>query len=91
LADICAALACLPSLDETVDGSATLSLSAVFGDALVAPALAVGRPVAEDAGVRSALVEVGADGGRQATGKAARHGAMTACVAYRFRAAEALR
>ena len=42
LADTCAALACLPSLDERMLGSATLSLSAVFGDALRRSALAAG-------------------------------------------------
>jgi uncharacterized protein (TIGR00369 family) len=91
LADTCAALACLPSLDERLSGSATLSLSAVFGDALRTGALATGRPVAEDGGVRSALVEVGGDGGSGATPRAARHAAMTACVAYRFVAAETVR
>ena len=91
LADTCAALACLPSLDERLSGSATLSLSAVFGDALGNDALAIGRSVAEDGGVRSALVEVGGDGAGIAMAKASRHPAMTACVAYRFVAAEALR
>lgn len=84
LADICAALACLPSLDERRSGSATLSLSAVFGDAAAGPVLAVGEQVAEDGGVRSALIRIGADG------PAARgaHPALTACVAYRFVSAE---
>jgi acyl-coenzyme A thioesterase PaaI-like protein len=91
LADTCAALACLPSLDERLSGSATLSLSAVFGDPLRSSALAVGRAVAEDGGVRSALVEVGADGGPGAPARNPRHAAMTACVAYRFVAAEAAR
>jgi uncharacterized protein (TIGR00369 family) len=83
-ADTCAALACLPSLDERLSGSATLSLSAVFGDPLAAPALAAGRSVAEDGGVRSALVEIGGDG----EARAPRHAAMTALVAYRFLVAE---
>jgi acyl-coenzyme A thioesterase PaaI-like protein len=60
LADICAALACLPSLDERTSGSATLSLAAVFGDAISGPAIAVGEQVAEDGGVRSALIRIGA-------------------------------
>lgn len=84
LADTCAALACLPSLDERLSGSATLSLSAVFGDPLHASALATGRSVAEDGGLRSALVEIGADG----RDKASRLHAMTACVAYRFLGAD---
>lgn len=83
LADTCAALACLPSLDERVRGSATLSLSAVFGEALRTAAMAVGRPVAEDGAIRSALVEVGADDARGAS-HMVRHHAMTACVSYRF-------
>ncbi len=87
LADTCAALACLPSLDERLSGSATLSLSAVFGDPLLVPALAAGKAVAEDGGLRSALVDVGADG----AAKAARLRAMTACVAYRFLSAESPR
>jgi len=95
LADTCAALACLPSLDERMLGSATLSLSAVFGDALRRSALATGRPVAEDGGVRSALVLFGADasagGLPPSTKTSSRHAAMTACVAYRFVAAETLR
>lgn len=84
LADICAALACLPSLDERTSGSATLSLAAVFGDAAAGPALAVGEQVAEDGGVRSALIRVGSEG------PAARgvHPLLTACVAYRFLSAE---
>jgi uncharacterized protein (TIGR00369 family) len=80
MADTCAALACLPSIDERMRGSATLSLSAVFGDALLAPAVAVGRSVAKDGEIRSALVEVG-------SGSEASRPAMTACVAYRFLAA----
>ena len=75
-------------------GSATLSLSAVFGDPLRRSALATGRQVAEDGGVRSALVEVGGDaaaGGLPATSKPSRHAAMTACVAYRFVGAESAR
>lgn len=92
LADTCAALACVPSLDERMLGSATLSLSAVFGEPLRRAALATGRPVAEDGGVRSALVEIGGDaaaGSLPPSGKPSRHAAMTACVAYRFVAAEA--
>jgi acyl-coenzyme A thioesterase PaaI-like protein len=91
LADTGAALACMPPLDERIRGSATLSLSAVFGDPLRRSALAVGRRVSEDAGVRSALVEVTADGSPaagSAPGRSPRLAAMTACVAYRFRAAE---
>lgn len=86
LADTCAALACLPSLDERYSGSATLSLSAVFGGALFAPALAVGRSVAEDGGVRSALIDIR----REGEPSRSRRSAMTACVAYRFRSAEEL-
>jgi len=87
LADTCAALACLPSLDERLSGSATLSLSAVFGDPLHASALATGRSVAEDGGLRSALVVIGADG----VERASRLHAMTACVAYRFLGADSSR
>lgn len=84
LADVCAALACLPSLDERMSGSATLSLAAVFGEALAAPALAVGEQVAEDGGVRSALIRIDAE----AAAHRAHHPALTACVAYRFLSAE---
>lgn len=85
LADTCAALACMPSLDERLRGSATMSLSAVFGDAPSGPAVALGREVAESGGLRSALVEVFPDhGGDHARDRAA----LTACVSYRFAAAE---
>lgn len=84
LADICAALACLPSLDERTSGSATLSLAAVFGDPLGGAALAIGEQVAEDGGVRSALIRVQGD----AAPLRASHPALTACVAYRFVSAE---
>jgi uncharacterized protein (TIGR00369 family) len=84
LADICAALACLPSLEERSSGSATLSLAAVFGCPLVGPALAVGRQVAEDGGVRSALIRIDGDGAPPRSA----HPALTACVAYRFVSAE---
>ncbi|HXC50213.1 MAG TPA: acyl-CoA thioesterase domain-containing protein [Candidatus Limnocylindrales bacterium] len=86
MADTCAALACLPSIDERMLGSATLSLSAIFGEPLLAPAIAVGRPVAESGELKSALVEVGA-GNLDAAEKIAGRPAMTACVAYRFVAA----
>lgn len=85
LADTCAALACLSTLDERLSGSATLSLSAVFGAPLRRAALATGRRVAEDRGVRSALVEVGAD-----AAAASARPALTACVSYRFVAADGL-
>ncbi len=85
LADTCAALACLSTLDERLSGSATLSLSAVFGPPLRRAALATGRRVAEDRGVRSALVEVAADGAA-----ATARPALTACVSYRFVAAEGI-
>lgn len=84
LADTCAALACLPNLDERRSGSATLSLSAVFGADLFSPVLAVGRRVTEDGGVRSAAIEIRADG----PVRSARMPAMTSCVSYRFRSAE---
>lgn len=80
LADTCAALACLPSLDERLTASATLSLSAVFGEPLRAAALAEGHVVADSGALRSALVQVGPDSARGAAHKPA----MTACVAYRF-------
>jgi uncharacterized protein (TIGR00369 family) len=83
LADTCAALACLPSLDERPAGSATLSLSAVFGDLPSSPLVAEGRQVAEDGGVRSAAIEIRADGPSRS-----RLPALSACVAYRFVAAE---
>jgi uncharacterized protein (TIGR00369 family) len=85
LADTCAALACLPSIDERLSGSATLSLAAVFGNPLRDTPVAVGTPVAEDGGVRSAVVEIGGDG---PASRALRHAAMTACVTYRFLALE---
>ncbi|MFN2375570.1 MAG: hotdog fold thioesterase [Candidatus Binatia bacterium] len=91
LADTCAALACMPSLDERRGGSATLSLSAVFGGEVTGSVVAMGRPVAEDAGVRSALVEVRGEADPSATARSPRHAALTACVSYRFRAAEAAR
>ncbi|MFN2426982.1 MAG: PaaI family thioesterase [Candidatus Binatia bacterium] len=93
LCDTCAALACMPSLDERMMGSATLSLSAVFGRSLRTQALAIGRLVAEDGAVRSALVEVAADArsGGEPSGRTPRHAAMTALVAYRFVAAETVR
>lgn len=75
LADTCAALACLPSLDERLSGSATLSMSAVFGDPLRSTVVADGRAVAGRGGVRSALIDVGG-------------GALTACISYRFLAAD---
>jgi acyl-coenzyme A thioesterase PaaI-like protein len=75
LADTCAALACLPSLDERLSGSATLSMSAVFGDPLRSTAVADGHAVAGRGGVRSALIDVGG-------------GALTACISYRFLAAD---
>jgi uncharacterized protein (TIGR00369 family) len=81
MADTCAALACLPSIDERLSGSATLSLAAIFGNPLRDTPVAVGTPVAEDGGVRSAVVEIGGDG---PVSRAARHAAMTACVTYRF-------
>lgn len=82
LADTCAALACLPSLDERLSGSATLSLAAVFGSPLRAVPVATGTPVAEDGGVRAALVEIAGD---NFTGpRGVHHAAMTACVSYRF-------
>lgn len=85
MADTCAALACLPSIDERLSGSATLSLAAVFGNPLRDTPVAVGTPVAEDGGVRSAVVEIGGDG---PASRALRHAAMTACVTYRFLAFE---
>jgi uncharacterized protein (TIGR00369 family) len=85
MADTCAALACLPSIDERLSGSATLSLAAVFGNPLRDTPVAVGTPVAEDGGVRSAVVEIGGDG---PVSRAQRHAAMTACVTYRFLAFE---
>jgi uncharacterized protein (TIGR00369 family) len=85
MADTCAALACLPSIDERLSGSATLSLAAVFGSPLRDTPVAVGTPVAEDGGVRSAIVEIGGDG---PASRALRHAAMTACVTYRFLAFE---
>lgn len=89
LADTCAAVACLPSIDERIRGSATLSLSAVFGEPLRRGALAIGRRVTEDGGVRSALVQIGADRGPSpASDRPTGRAAMTACVAYRFRAVE---
>jgi len=50
-------------------------------------AVATGRQAAEDGAVRSALVEMSGDG----AGGSVRHAAMTACVAYRFLAAENVR
>ena len=81
MSDTCAALACLPSIDDRMLGSATLSLSVVFGAPLFEPAKAVGRSVARDGEIMSALIEIGADD------DAARPPAMTACVSYRFLAA----
>lgn len=87
LADTCAAVACVPSLDERVLGSATLSLSATFGDPVEAGAVAIGRPIAEDGSVRTALVEVHEDAGGPA--RSSRYAAMTASVTYRFLGADA--
>lgn len=88
LADTCAALACMPSLDERLRGSATMSLSAVFGDAPSGPAVALGREVAESGGLRSALVEVFPDRGGHGGDHVRERAALTACVSYRFAAAE---
>jgi uncharacterized protein (TIGR00369 family) len=87
LADTCSALACVPSLDERVRGSATLSLAAVFARPLAGPAVATGWAIADGGSIKSARIEIGPLQETAAgAAPAAASVAMTALVTYRFAA-----